>query len=254
MRIDVLTLFPEIIESYASTSILGIAREKKLFELNSHNFRDFSSDKHKCVDDVIYGGGAGMLLKCQPIFDCLDSIYNQLDKSTSTLIVTSPSGQKFDQKLAKELSQKQNLIFVCGRYEGLDQRIVDQADLNISIGDYVLTGGELAALTIIDASVRLIPGVLGDAQSLEQESFSEIDILALMEKYQVSKKELQEFLDRTGLKSKEDLKNVKFIEYPQYTRPAEFRGTRIPSVLESGDHKKIFLWRLEQSIKSNALI
>lgn len=243
MRIDVLSLFPELIENYMNTSVLGIARERKIYDLYTHNFRDFSKDKHKCVDDLPYGGGAGMLLMPQPIFDCLDQFSNY------SLIVTSPSGQIFHQELALELSQQEHLVFVCGRYEGFDQRIIDKANYNISLGNFVLSSGELAVLSIIDASLRLIPGVLGDAQSLEWESFEQLDIDSLFSKYKVSKKEIQSLLDETGLKNLAELKKLKLIEYPQYTRPAEYRGEAVPAILESGDHKKIFLWRLRKSIK-----
>ncbi len=260
MRIDVLSLFPELIANYCEASVLGIALEKQLYELNVHNPRDYTLDKHKRVDDTPYGGGAGMVLQCQPFIDCLELVLNdsnrhckerEAGRSNLTdgieIIVTSPSGRKFNQELAQELSQKQQLIILCGRYEGFDQRIRERATMEISVGDYVLTGGELPALTIIDATLRHIPGVLGDATSIEEESFSEVNYLAKLEELQISKKELQILLDETGL-NKDDLKSLKLLEYPQYTRPAEFHGKRVPEVLEQGDHKKIFLWRLIQAI------
>lgn len=238
-----------MISSYCKASVLGIALEKNLYQLHVHNPRDYTHDKHKRVDDTPYGGGAGMLLAPQPYIDCLDSVLKQIDNENPEIIITSPSGRKFNQELAIELAQKPNLIILCGRYEGFDQRIKERATLEISIGDYVLTGGELAALTIIDASLRHVSGVLGDQTSTEEESFSEINYLAKLEELGVSKKELQTLLESTGLKSKEELSKLKLLEHPHYTRPADFRGLKVPEILESGDHKKIFLWRLEQAIK-----
>ncbi len=245
MRIDVLSLFPDMVTSYCEASILGIAQVQKLYELYVHNPRDYTKDKHKRVDDTPYGGGAGMVLQCQPMIDCLEAIPNY---AKAEIIVTSPSGRKFDQRLAQELSKKEHLIILCGRYEGFDQRIRDRATMEVSVGDYVLTGGELPALTIIDATLRHIPGVLGDETSIEEETHSEINYLKKLEELQVTKRELQALLDETGLK-KEDLENLKLSEYPHYTRPADFRGEKVPKVLEQGDHKKIFLWRLTQAIK-----
>lgn len=283
MRIDVLTLFPELITGYCNTSILGLAWQQGLYELEVHNPRDYSKDKHKKVDDSPYGGGAGMVLTPQPWIDCLSEVllmsdscvtrasqdlHLQLSKLQSfearkpcsrtpeapqklndiEIIITSPSGIPFTQDLAKELSTKKQLIILCGRYEGFDQRIKDRATMEISLGDYVLTGGELAALSIIDASLRHIPGVLGDPLSLEAESFSQINYLEKLKELQVSKKERAELLEQTGLNIK-DLENLRLLEHPHYTRPADFRGERIPDILESGDHKKIFLWRLTEAIK-----
>lgn len=248
MRIDVLTLFPDMISSYCNASVLGIALEKNLYQLNVHNPRDHTHDKHKRVDDTPYGGGAGMLLSPQPYIDCLDTILKQINNASAEIIITSPAGKQFNQSLAQKLAQKNNLIILCGRYEGFDQRIKNRASLEISVGDYVLTGGELAALTIIDASLRYVPGVLGDASSNEEESFSEINYLAKLEELGTSKKELEQLLENTKLKSKDQLKKLKLLEHPHYTRPADFRGEKIPPVLESGDHKKIFIWRLEQAI------
>jgi tRNA (guanine37-N1)-methyltransferase len=245
MRITVLTLFPSMISSYFDESIMKLAREKKIFDLDIKNPRDCTKDKHNKVDDTPYGGGAGMVQMPQPWLDCLESI--ELIEGAE-IIVTSPSGKKLDQKLAQELSQKKQLVILCGRYEGFDQRIRDRATMEVSVGDYVLTGGELAALTILDSSLRLIPGVLGDDESSKFETHSEINVLEEFKKLGVTKKELQEFLVETKL-SKSDLEKFTLVEYPQYTRPADYQGETVPEILQSGDHKKIFLWRLKASLQ-----
>lgn len=248
MRFDVLTLFPDLIWQYCQTSILGIALEKKLYDLSVWNPRDYSSDKHKRVDDTPYGGGAGMVLSPQPYIDCLEAVLKENSISEPTIIITSPSGQKLDQKLVLDLSQKKQIIILCGRYEGFDQRIKEKANLEISIGDYVLSGGELAGLTIIDSVLRNIPGVLGDSSSTEVESFSEINLNKEFEKYKLSKKEIKELIEKFNLGTKQ-LEKISLLEFPQYTRPAEYKGLKVPSILESGDHKAIFIWRLEQSLQ-----
>ncbi len=267
MRIDVLTLFPNLIEQYLSASVLGIAQTSELFKLFVHNPRNYSLDKHKKVDDTPYGGGPGMLLMPQPHFDCIEAVLRDAqlpglnledlkdgklkhpEKRNYEIIITSPSGKPWSQELATQYAQKDNLIILCGRYEGFDQRIRNLATQEISVGDYVLTGGELPALTIIDSVLRLREGVLGDFDSKDHESFSEINILDEFEKLGVTKKELNDFLGSTGIESKDKLYKIKLLEFPQYTRPADFRGLSVPPVIESGDHKKIFLWRLEQAIK-----
>lgn len=209
MKIDVLTLFPEMFASL-DHSIVGRARTLGQVEMAFTNFRDFSTNKHHKVDDYPYGGGAGMLLTPQPIFDAFDAI----DKKRPRVIVTTPTGRRFDQQLAEEWATEEHLIFLCGHYEGFDQRIHDElATDEVSIGDFVMTGGELAAMVMIDATVRLIPEVLGDQASHEDDSFS------------------------TGL-----------LEYPHYTRPADFRGLKVPDVLLSGNHANIEKWRREQSL------
>lgn len=209
MKIDVLTLFPEMFAPL-DHSIVGRARTLGQVEMAFTNFRDFSTNKHHKVDDYPYGGGAGMLLTPQPIFDAFDAI----DKKRPRVIVTTPTGRRFDQQLAEEWATEEHLIFLCGHYEGFDQRIHDElATDEVSIGDFVMTGGELAAMVMIDATVRLIPEVLGDQASHEDDSFS------------------------TGL-----------LEYPHYTRPADFRGLKVPDVLLSGNHAKIEAWRREQSL------
>lgn len=261
MKISVLTLFPSIISSYFDESIMKIAKEKNIFDLELLNPRDFTHDKHHKVDDTPYGGGAGMVQMPEPWLDCLASIQvprgnlspslraaeprGNLSNDTE-IIVTSPSGRKLDQKLAQELSTKKQLIILCGRYEGFDHRIRARATMEISVGDYVLTGGELAALTILDSTLRLIPGVLGDDESSKFETHSEINVLEEFKKLGVTKRELAEFLEETGLE-KSELENFKLVEYPQYTRPADYKGEKVPEVLLGGDHKKIFLWRLKQS-------
>jgi tRNA (guanine37-N1)-methyltransferase len=214
MRCDVLTLFPDILQAYLNESILKRAREKKLLEVNIYNFRDFESGKHKSVDDYPFGGGAGMVIKPEPLFKAVD--YLKRDKEDRRIILLSPQGKTFNQSLAEEFSkEKRRFVFICGRYEGIDERVrISLVDEEISIGDYVMTGGELAALVIIDASVRLIPGALGDDRSAEEESFS------------------------WGL-----------LDYPHYTRPREFQGMRVPDVLLSGNHKAIWRWRRKESLK-----
>lgn len=203
MRIDVLTLFPEMITPFITNSIIKRAVENKKIEINVINIRDFSKNKHKQVDDTPYGGGPGMVLMCEPIFDAVESV----KKEDSIVIMTSPSGKKYNQSLALDLSKEKHLIILCGHYEGFDERIKSIVDVEISIGDYVLTGGELPACVIIDSTVRLIDGVI-NKDSLVSETF-------------------------TG-----DL-----VDYPVYTKPRVFRGMEVPEVLLSGDHKKIEEYR-----------
>jgi tRNA (guanine37-N1)-methyltransferase len=222
MQFDILTLFPEIIESYGNMSILGRAQKKKLIKISAHNFRNYTKDKQGHVDDRPYGGGPGMILQVQPIFDCLKKIKAlkarkageawKVEKNSKKqkIILLDPAGKKFNQRMAEKFSKLDRLIFICGRYEGFDERIHKLVDEKISVGDYVLAGGELPALTIIEATSRLLPGVLGNEASLEEETFSDQD------------------------ESK---------EYPQYTRPEDFLGWKVPKILLSGDHKKIAEWR-----------
>ncbi|ULO10332.1 tRNA (guanosine(37)-N1)-methyltransferase TrmD [Paenibacillus sp. 19GGS1-52] len=216
MRIDVLTLFPEMCESVFGTSILGKAREKGIVALNAVNFRDFSGNKHNSVDDTPYGGGGGMVLKPDPIFAAVEHV---LEMSSSPvkprIILMCPQGRTYNQKIAEELAQEEHLIFICGHYEGYDERIREHLVTDeLSMGDYVLTGGELPALTVIDSIVRLQPGALGNETSAVTDSFS------------------------TGL-----------LEYPHYTRPAEFRGWKVPDILLSGHHANIEVWRREQALQ-----
>ncbi|HEL1620770.1 TPA: tRNA (guanosine(37)-N1)-methyltransferase TrmD [Streptococcus suis] len=208
MRIDILTLFPEMFAPLEH-SIVGKARDKGLLAINYHNFRE-NAEKARHVDDEPYGGGQGMLLRAQPIFDTMDSI----EQTTPRVILLDPAGRTFNQAYAEELAQEEQLIFICGHYEGYDERIKTLVTDEISLGDYVLTGGELAAMTMIDATVRLIPEVIGKEVSHTDDSFS------------------------SGL-----------LEYPQYTRPYEYRGMVVPDVLMSGHHENIRKWRLEESLR-----
>ena len=228
-RFDIITLFPSMIDGYSSESILGRAQKKKLIKIASHDLRSFSKDKHGKVDDTPYGGGPGMVMTVQPIDSAVRKIKKR--RGTTRVILTAASGKTFTQQDAKRLSKYDQLIFICGRYEGVDARVEENiADESLSIGDYVLTGGELPALVMTDAIARLIPGVLGDAASLEDESHN-----------------------KTGQ-----------LEYPQYTKPEEYvfkrprsiisplhnsTTTRVPDILLSGDHKKIAQWRAEQAKK-----
>jgi tRNA (guanine37-N1)-methyltransferase len=193
--------------------MLKIAREKELVSFHLHNIRDFSNDKHRCVDDKPYGGGAGMVMKPEPVFNAVEAV-ELLDDAASTKILLTPQGETFNQGIADDLSKKTRLMIICGRYEGFDERIRSGIDaLEISIGDYVLTGGEIPAMVLVDSISRLVPGVLGGEDSLQDESFVN-----------------------------------RMLEYPQYTRPAEFRGMKVPEVLKSGHHSKIEEWRMENAI------
>ena len=215
MRIDILTLFPEMCEAVMSESIIGRARKAEKVEIVCTNIRDFSGNKHNKVDDMPYGGGMGMIMAASPIYDCYKSLYNEGEEKPR-LIYMSPKGETFTQKKAVELSKLDRVVLLCGHYEGIDQRVIDEiVDEEISLGDYVLTGGELAALTVADAVCRMLPGVLSDDLCFEEESHF------------------------AGL-----------LEYPQYTRPAEWNGREVPEVLLSGNHKKIEEWRRVQSIKT----
>jgi tRNA (guanine37-N1)-methyltransferase len=217
MRIDVLTLFPEMFTGVFNASILGKARDKGIVELSTVNFRDFSGNKHNTVDDMPYGGGGGMVLQAEPVFGAVEHLLQQAgeDSPKPRIILMCPQGTPLSQKKAIELSGESHLIFICGHYEGYDERIREFLVTDeLSIGDYVLTGGELPAMVVIDAVVRLLPGVLGNEQSALTDSFSD------------------------GL-----------LEYPHYTRPAEFRGWRVPDVLLSGHHAEIEKWRRLQSLE-----
>jgi tRNA (guanine37-N1)-methyltransferase len=209
MKIDVLTLFPAMFAGPLDESIIMRARKAGLLDLQIHDLRNWTHDRHKTVDDKPFGGGPGMLLKVEPIFEAVESLRREKTK----VILLSPSGRKFSQEIARELAQQEDIILVCGSYEGFDERVREAlADDELSIGDYVLTNGALPAMVVIDAVVRLLPGVLGDDESSHDESFS------------------------AGL-----------LEYPQYTRPAEFRGMKVPDVLVSGNHVGIEKWRREQA-------
>jgi tRNA (guanine37-N1)-methyltransferase len=215
MRVDVLTLFPEMFEGVFSSSILGKARDKGLVALNTVNFRDYANNKHNTVDDYPYGGGGGMVLKAEPIFTAVEAITDSLSAvKPPRIILMCPQGEPFSQRKAEELSQEEHLIFICGHYEGYDERIREHLVTDeLSIGDYVLTGGELPAMVIIDSVARLLPGVLGNETSAVTDSFS------------------------TGL-----------LEYPHYTRPVQFRDWEVPDILLSGHHANIEQWRRRQAI------
>ena len=209
MKIDILTLFPEMFDGFLETSIIKRARDNGYVDIKVHNFRDYSTDKHNRVDDYPYGGGAGMVLMCEPIFNAIEAIRTD----ESIVIMMSPSGNVFKQEIAVDLSKKKHIILLCGHYEGFDERIRTIVDMELSIGDYVLTGGEVPAMAITDAITRLIPGVI-TKESLDTESFND------------------------GL-----------LDYPNYTRPEEFRGMRVPDVLLSGHHKNIEKFRQDERIR-----
>ncbi|MDD4878885.1 MAG: tRNA (guanosine(37)-N1)-methyltransferase TrmD [Candidatus Omnitrophica bacterium] len=211
MRIDILTLFPKMFEGVLDESIIKRARKSGKIDIRVHNLRDWTDDKHKKVDDKPFGGGPGMVIKPQPLFDAV----GDLKKGSSRVVLMTPQGKKLDQQVAGKMSGYKHIIIVCGHYEGIDERFRKKLVTDeISLGDFVLTGGEIPAMALVDSLVRLVPGVVGDKDSLEFESFA------------------------SGL-----------LEYPQYTRPAEFRGLKVPEVLLSGDHNKIGAWRREMAMK-----
>jgi tRNA (guanine37-N1)-methyltransferase len=213
MRIDILTLFPEMMEFMLSQSIIGRAIKNDILEINYHNIRDYTDDKHRRIDDYPYGGGKGMVMQAEPIYNCYKSITQTFEKKPKVIFM-SPQGRPLDQKTANDLAKESSLMVICGHYEGIDERVLELiVDQEISIGDYVLTGGELPALVLCDVVCRLVPGVLKDSECYIEESH------------------------QNGL-----------LEYPQYTRPEEFMGLKVPEVLLSGHHANIEKWRLEQSI------
>ncbi len=225
MKIDIVTLFPEMCRVPLGESMMKRAQENKIVDLHVHNLRDWTSDKHHVVDDAPFGGGQGMVMKPEPIFAAVEDLKKQTpnaQRSTSDdelqkpkVILMSPAGRRFDQSLAAELSKESHLIIVCGHYEGVDHRVIEHlVDLELSIGDYVLTNGAIAAVIVVDAIVRLVPGVLGDEQSAADDSFT-----------------------------------IGSLEAPQYTRPAEFRGWKVPEILLSGNHAEIAKWRKDQAIE-----
>ena len=213
MRIDIITVLPELIEPFTKESILGRAQKKGLAEIHIHNLRDYTADKHRRVDDYPFGGGAGMLIQCQPLDACITAL--KAERNYDEIIFTAPDGEQFNQPMANELSLKENIIIICGHYKGIDYRIREHLiTREISIGDYVLTGGELAAAVMADSIVRVIPGVIGDVESALSDSFQD-----------------------------------NMLEPPVYTRPAEYRGWRVPDVLLSGNQAKIDEWKHNQSIE-----
>ena len=219
MKFEVMTLFPDMVSTVLSESVIGRAEKADIIKISCHNIRDYSANKHRKTDDTPYGGGVGMLMTCQPIYDCYRDIISKIDEKERTRVIyMSPKGRLFNHEVAKELASYDNLVFLCGHYEGVDQRIIDKiCDEEISIGDYVVTGGEIPACIVIDAVSRLIDGVLSDSECYEGESVA------------------------SGL-----------LEYPQYTKPREFMGMEVPEVLLSGDHKKIDEWRLREAVKITA--
>lgn len=218
INFKVLTLFPELFPGPLAASITGLALEKKLWSLQAINIRNYSKDERKTVDDTPYGGGAGMVLKADILADAIEENKNPATK----IIYLSPRGKTFNQKKARELAQEKEILLLCGRYEGVDQRVIDEFEIEeISIGDYVLSGGEIAAFVVVDAILRNVEGVLGADESLAEESFG----------------------------SKENSEYENLLEYPHFTRPPEWRGRKIPEVLTSGHHKKINQWRKEQAIE-----
>lgn len=217
MKIELLTIFPEMFESFLSASIIGRAREAGLLDIHATDIRPYSQNKHKNTDDYPFGGGAGMLMLAQPIVDAMKAVTRPPFQGKR--IYMSPRGMPLTQALAQQLSQEEQLVILCGHYEGVDQRVLDKyIDMEISVGDYVLTGGETAAMVLIDCVSRLVPGVLGSAESAGDESFS----------------------------------NDGLLEYPQYTRPRVFEDMEVPEVLLNGDHKKISQWRREQALLATA--
>jgi tRNA (guanine37-N1)-methyltransferase len=218
MKIDIITLFPEICHAPLSQSMMKRAQEKGIVDLRIHNLRDWTTDKHHVVDDAPFGGGQGMVMKPEPIFAAIEKLRNQtsnIEYGTSKVVLMSPAGHRFDQQMATRLSRESHLIIICGHYEGVDHRVIEHlVDLEISIGDYVLTNGAIAAVVLVDAIVRLMPGALGHEQSAADDSFS-----------------------------------GRLLEAPQYTRPAEFRGWKVPEILLSGNHTEIAKWRKEQATR-----
>jgi len=222
MRIDVLTLFPEIFTGYRTQSLLKLAIDKRLVDIRLHNIRYWSRGKHKEVDDRPFGGGPGMVLKPEPVVECVEAVQAKAEKhGPGKLILLTPQGRRFDQRVAEELAtdnpHNQRLLLLCGRYEGFDQRVIDLLEPDeISVGDFILNGGEVAAMTIIDSVIRLVPGVLGDENSSVEDSFS---------------------------------RGNRMLEHAQYTRPREYRGLEVPEVLLSGNHPEIAEWRAQDSLR-----
>jgi len=215
MKFDIITIFPNVVQEYINTGILRIAQEKDIIDINVHNLRDWTNDKHKTVDDTPYGGGPGMVMKVEPIFNAL----KDLKKGNTKVLITTPKGEKLTQGKLEEFSKQTDThyIIICGRYEGFDQRVHDHLiDYEFSIGDYVLSGGELPALVLVDGITRLIPGVLGNEGSLDSESF-----------------------------------NNDMLDFPQYTKPEEFNNWKIPEVLKSGNHEEIKKWRESKKVTSS---
>lgn len=215
MKIDILTLFPEMFEGPFGESMVRLAKQKGLVEIDIHDIRTWTYDRHRTADDKPFGGGPGMVMKIEPVYEGIEHLKGVAGEGVDPLVILlTPQGEKFGQERARSLTEKEHLIFICGHYEGVDERIRSLADMELSIGDYVLTCGEIPAMAVCDSVIRLLPGVLGRGESLHEESFEE------------------------GI-----------LEYPQYTRPAEYKDMRVPEVLLSGDHKKIKEWQKEQALQ-----
>lgn len=221
MRFDIVTLFPQIFSGYLTQSLLAKAIQRNLVEICVHDLRDWSTDqKHHKIDDRPYGGGPGMLICVEPVIRCVEDV-QAMDPRTGKVILLTPQGERMNQPLVESMAQEDRMILLCGRYEGFDQRVIDiLKPTELSIGDFVLNGGEVAAMVIVDATVRMVPGVLGDELSSWDDSFS---------------------------------RGNRLLEFPQYTRPPEFRGLKVPDVLLSGDHQKIAKWRADQSLEKTRL-
>jgi len=222
MKIDILTIFPEMFAGPFSESILRRAQEKKLVEIKIHNLRKWAKDKRGTVDDRLYGGGVGMVMMVTPIAEAIEELKAKSLKLTAKVVLLSPRGKQWKQKMAQEYSKLDHLILICGHYEGVDERVRQLADEEISLGDFVLTGGEIPAIAIVDSIVRLIPSVLEKSDATQVESFSNIE-------YPIS--------------------NIKLLEYPQYTRPENFKGQKVPKILLSGNHAEIKEWRQKEALK-----
>ena len=221
MRFDIITLFPQIFAGYLTQSLLAKAIDRGLVEIHIHDLREWSTDsKHHKIDDKPYGGGPGMLICVDPVVHCVEAVQHMSEKK-GVVVMMTPQGDRLDQRRVEEIARFERMILLCGRYEGFDQRVIDILNpLELSVGDYVLNGGEVASMVVVDSTVRMIPGVLGDEQSSWDDSFS---------------------------------RGNRMLEFPQYTRPAEFRGHSVPDVLLSGDHKRIANWRAEQSLNKTKL-
>ncbi len=240
MNFHIMTLFPEMVENGLNTSILGRAAKADLISFDCYDIRKYTNEKHGHVDDAPYGGGAGMIMACQPIYDCYQDILKQSGKEKIKVIYTSPAGKSFNQDMAKHFSCEEDLVILCGHYEGVDARILEILEAEeVSIGDYVLTGGELPAMVMVDAISRMVPGVLTNEESGIDESFSDVS-----PKDEFTKKARAAVYG--DLASKE---NIKLLEYPQYTRPEEFMGLKVPDVLLSGDHSKVEQYRRAKSLE-----
>jgi tRNA (guanine37-N1)-methyltransferase len=214
VRVDVLTIFPEYFQGPLDASLLGKARAGEVLDVRVHDLRAFATDRHRTVDDMPYGGGAGMVMRADPFFTAVEELFGSVDRRPRTVLLT-PRGRVLDQALVRELAAEPGLLLLCGRYEGIDERVHEAlATDEVSVGDYVLAGGEVAACVLIEAVTRLVPGVMGNERSGEDESFAD------------------------GL-----------LEYPQYTRPAEYRGMAVPEILRSGDHARVAAWRLERAVE-----